>query len=174
MTATLMQPSDRRAKPWYREPWPWFLIAGPAIVVVAAIGTAYLAVTSDDGVVADDYYKRGLLINRVLEREQRGEAMGIGALVAIDENGAVRVDVRGLGETPLPETVTLRLTHATRAGMDESAVLRRGGGTAYVGRVDPPPAGRWLVTVETDAWRLPTAEVAGRPDVVRLGSERRE
>jgi hypothetical protein len=174
MTATSMQSPPRRAKPWYREPWPWFLMAGPAIVVVAAIGTAYLAVSSDDGVVADDYYKRGLVINRVLEREQRGEAMGLGASVAIDENGAVRVDLRGLDAALVPETVTLRLVHATRAGMDRSAELRRSGGAAYVGRVDPPPAGRWLVTVETEAWRLPTAEVAGRPDVVRLGTERRE
>ena len=23
-------------KPWYKEPWPWLLMSGPAIVVVAA------------------------------------------------------------------------------------------------------------------------------------------
>jgi hypothetical protein len=30
-------------KPWYREPWPWFLMAGPGLVVVAAIATAVIA-----------------------------------------------------------------------------------------------------------------------------------
>ena len=81
MTSTLMQTPIDRAKPWYRELWPWLLMAGPAIVVVAALATAYLAVSSDDGVVADDYYKRGLVINRVLEREQRAAALGLGAVV---------------------------------------------------------------------------------------------
>ena len=88
MTTTLMQTSIDRARPWYREPWPWLLMAGPAIVVVAALVTAYLAVSSDDGVVADDYYKRGLVINRVLEREQRAAALGLGAVVAIGDDGA--------------------------------------------------------------------------------------
>lgn len=171
MTATPMQTSIDPAKPWYREPWPWLLMAGPAIVVVAAIATAYLAVSSDDGVVADDYYKRGLVINRVLEREQRGAALGLGAVVAIGADGAVRAQVRGYGDAPAPDGVTLRLNHATRAGMDRRATLRRGVDGAYFGRMEPPPAGRWLVILETDTWRLPTVEIAGRPEEVRLGSD---
>ena len=29
--------------PWYREPWPWILMAGPAIVVVAGFATLFIA-----------------------------------------------------------------------------------------------------------------------------------
>ena len=62
-----MNPTARSTpRPWYRERWPWALLAGPAVVVVAAMATLWLAVTSDDGVVADDYYRRGLLINKDL------------------------------------------------------------------------------------------------------------
>ena len=59
------------SKPWYREPWPWILMAGPAIVVVAGLVTAFLAVTTSDGLVAEDYYRRGIEINRALTREER-------------------------------------------------------------------------------------------------------
>ena len=170
MTPT--QTSTGRARPWYREPWPWLLMAGPGIVVVAAFVTLYLAVSSDDGVVADDYYKRGLVINRELARERRGAAMGLGAVVAIGDDGVVRADMNGFGDTAGPEAVTLRLAHATRAGLDRSATLRRDAEGVYRGRLLPPPAGRWLVTLETEAWRLPTAEVAGRPERVRLGTGR--
>ena len=31
------------AKPWYREPWPWIMMAGPAAVVVAGAVTMWLA-----------------------------------------------------------------------------------------------------------------------------------
>lgn len=35
-------------KPWYKEPWPWILMSGPAIVVVACIVTIYLAFANFD------------------------------------------------------------------------------------------------------------------------------
>ncbi len=171
MTTTFMQTSIDRARPWYREPWPWLLMAGPAIVVVAALVTAYLAVSSDDGVVAEDYYKRGLVINRVLEREQRAAALGLGAVVAIGDDGAVRADLRWHGDAAAPVAITLKVSHATRAGMDRRATLTHGADGAYYGTLEPPPAGRWLVTLETDAWRLPTVEIAGRPQLIRLGVE---
>ena len=43
------------------------LAAGPAVVVVASLVSAWIAIRSDDGLVAEDYYKRGLLINKKLE-----------------------------------------------------------------------------------------------------------
>ena len=45
-----MQPTP---KPWYREPWPWILMAGPAVVVVAGIATAVIAIRTADPMVAD-------------------------------------------------------------------------------------------------------------------------
>jgi uncharacterized protein len=59
------------SKRWYREPWPWILMAGPAIVVVAGCVTAFIAVTTSDGLVAEDYYRRGVEINRRLSTEER-------------------------------------------------------------------------------------------------------
>ena len=52
--------------PWYREPWPWLLMSGPATVIVAGIYTSVLAFSGTDGLVADDYYKQGLAMNKTL------------------------------------------------------------------------------------------------------------
>ena len=41
------------ALPWYRHRWPWILMAGPAIVVVAGIATAVIAVATADTIVTD-------------------------------------------------------------------------------------------------------------------------
>jgi hypothetical protein len=161
-------------KPWYRQRWPWFLMAGPAIVVVAGLYTAWLAVVTDDGVIADDYYKRGLLINKDLERASRGEAMGLGAVLAFAPDGAVRLALTGFEADPgtAPAAVRVRLVHATRAGLDRAATLTRGPGGSYVGNLAPPPPGRWLVTVETETWRFPMVEVGGALSEVRLGAAR--
>ena len=56
--------AERVARPWYREPWPWLLMAGPFVVVIASLACAWVAIDSDDGVVAQDYYKQGLAINK--------------------------------------------------------------------------------------------------------------
>ena len=45
-------------RPWYREPWPWLLMAGPATVLVAGAATTWIAFASADGLVAEDYYKQ--------------------------------------------------------------------------------------------------------------------
>lgn len=52
--------------PWWRHGHVWLLIAGPAVVVVAGLVTAWIAASSPDPVVAADYYRRGMEINKTL------------------------------------------------------------------------------------------------------------
>ena len=159
--------------PWYRQRWPWLLIAGPALVVAAALVTAWIAASTDDGVIAEDYYRRGLLINREIERVGRADAMGINAVLRVADNGAATLTLGGFTEPDAaPAAVRVRVAHPTRAGQDRSVTLTRGPAGVYVGTIAPRPAGRWLVAVETDAWRLPTVAVTDGLGEVRLGSGR--
>ena len=43
----------------------------PAVAVVCGAVMLWLAITSYDGLVSDDYYKEGLAINQVLRRDKR-------------------------------------------------------------------------------------------------------
>jgi len=52
--------------PWWRHGFVWLLLAGPAAVVVAGIATIWIAVRGADPVVAPDYYRRGIEINKQL------------------------------------------------------------------------------------------------------------
>ena len=63
MTTQKLSAPDPR---WWRHPIMWMVVGGPAIVVVAAICTAWLAIRSPDPVVEADYYRRGIEINRTL------------------------------------------------------------------------------------------------------------
>jgi hypothetical protein len=158
--------------PWYRERWPWLLMSGPAIVVVAALGTAWIAWSTDDGVVADDYYKRGLVINRELERAGRGQMLRIGAVLAVDPDGTLRMELSGAPDATLPPQVRVRFANATRAGLDRTATLGRMPDGVYAGHIVPLPPGRWHIAAETDAWRLPSQEASGTVREVRLGAAR--
>lgn len=41
-------------RPWYREPWPWVLIAIPALTIIACGITLWLALVNPDYLVVDD------------------------------------------------------------------------------------------------------------------------
>ena len=46
-------------RPWYREPWPWVLIAIPLLTVIACGITLWLAISHPDYIVVeDDEYNR--------------------------------------------------------------------------------------------------------------------
>lgn len=40
--------------PWYKQFWPWFIIALPASVVVASFFTLWLAISNPDQIVLSD------------------------------------------------------------------------------------------------------------------------
>lgn len=62
--------SPETQEPWWRHGHVWLLISGPAAVVIAALVTAWIAVSGQDPVVADDYYRRGIDINKTLARDK--------------------------------------------------------------------------------------------------------
>lgn len=154
-----------RVVPWYRQPWPWFLIALPALAVVGSAITVWLAVRSADGVVATDYYKRGLAINRELSRAQRAVELGLRAEVEVGGFASGdRVRVRLAADRPLPPDTALKVSfiHPGRAGADRSAVLGRVAGSAnqaeFAGTIGDAAGSAqpvaWQVVIESPGWRL--------------------
>ena len=61
--------------PWYRQFWPWFIIALPASAVVASFFTLWLAISRPDYIVIDDdeyqRLKSGLKAQQI---EQKAES----------------------------------------------------------------------------------------------------
>lgn len=142
-------------KPWYREPWPWLLALGPFIVVIAGIYTAYLAIVSNDGLVTDDYYKKGLAVNQTIASSEQARKLGLTVGVRMTEGGFVARLAAADQAFAMPPLLVLTLSHPTRAGLDQSLVLKREG-DAYAGQLRLPKSGHWLVLVEdeTKSWRL--------------------
>lgn len=51
--------------PWWRERWPWLLMAGPALAIVGCAITIALAFSSfGDQAIADGGMKRGLVVEQ--------------------------------------------------------------------------------------------------------------
>ncbi len=151
--AAVTEPAS--AKPWYREPWPWILMSGPAAVVVAGSFTAYLAIAHQDPLVVDNYYKEGLSINRVIEQDRSANRAGLRAQLMFADSGK-RVRVLLAGPGPLPQSLRLHMAHPTRADLDRQAVLKAAQGGWYEGDIGVAPAPRWDIHLEDEGgtWRL--------------------
>ncbi|MDP3139347.1 MAG: FixH family protein [Burkholderiaceae bacterium] len=68
--------SDRNdTAPWWTFGHVWLVIAGPAVVVVAALVTGWIAISHPDTVLAEDYYRRGLEINKTLAQPAGDKAL---------------------------------------------------------------------------------------------------
>lgn len=156
-------------KPWYREPWPWILMSGPAAAIVAGIITMWIAVTHQDALVTDDYYKEGLAINRTLAREKTAVTLGVQAKLLFAADGAA-VRVYLTGREDVPERLVLRFAHATRAGLDQRIEIGRVAGGWYEGQLTPIRDGRWKVMLEDQAgsWRVTGPWVAGDGEALDL------
>jgi uncharacterized protein len=158
------------AVPWYREPWPWLLMAGPAAVLVAGAITTWIAFATSDGLVAQDYYKQGLAVNRVLEKEARAAGLGLAAAV---EFAPDRHRVMVLLEGAEPKDLAIRFAHSTRSGNDVALRLAHVGHGRYEAAVPHDlPAGRWNIYLEAPRgdWRL-AGEWNGRTASFALGGK---
>ncbi|TNE81911.1 MAG: hypothetical protein EP339_01910 [Gammaproteobacteria bacterium] len=114
--------SDLDTKPWYRQFWPWFLIALPGTVVVASLVTVYIAFTNADNLVVDNYYRDGLAINQVIEQDKVATQLGLSAEVRLDrESGELFVSVNGID--PSPSELTLLLLHPTDESRDRRLLM---------------------------------------------------
>lgn len=159
-------------QPWYKERWPWFLMAGPAIVIVAGFITLWLAVESNDGLVTDDYYKQGLAVNQRMHRDQQAAGLGLHAdLMRADLN--VRLILGADRAATIPEVIVLKLAHPTRSGQDQAVQMQAEGAGFYSGKLSADISGRWLVSIEDPAgqWRLQGEWLADSVEPLRLSAK---
>lgn len=146
---------DSKSAPWYREPFVWLLIALPLTAVIASFITLGLAISSDDGVVEDDYYRRGKEINLVLARDQAAAAHGLQGRVELDAAGN-RLQIRLSASAPgaIPDNVEVKFLHATRSGIDRTLILPRRSDGLFQAPLPELAQGHWNVQLAAQDWRL--------------------
>lgn len=142
-------------KSWYKNPYVWLVICFPLSAVIAGLITIRLAVVSDDGLVSDDYYKEGMQINRLLERDKAAAELGLSASINLEqEANKIKVLLIANDNFIFPETIQVSFLNRTRKGHDQKILLHKNTGGLYQGEFSSLIKGKWHVQIETDNWRL--------------------
>ncbi len=160
------------SKPWYKEPWPYYLALGPFIVLIAGFVTYYIAATTADSLVTDDYYKEGKNINLQLERDQVALANKVEANVMFSPDGkTARIFMNGTFDTT--DDLSLHLMHPTLQQYDQSIKLTPNAinKNLYEAELKALPASKtWYVRIDDadSEWRIQGTWLTSQGPTVEL------
>ena len=161
-------------KPWYKYPLVWMMIVIPFTAVIMGVVMIWLAIDTDDGLVADDYYKQGLEINQNIDREVKAAELGLSAVVDFDNSARLIKLELEKGLLPVyPKVLQLHLQHATRANSDIYVSLDRGIADNYIGNLKQSISeGIWYFELADDDWKLNARTNIRANNIILLQSKR--
>ena len=123
MSAALM-PQKKKKDAWFKEPWLLLVAGGPLVVVCASLYTGFVAFGGADKVVAEDYYKQGLMINKDIQRDAKARELHLSANLILDPvESKIKLKLAGDGE--LPAAVQLSLANAVPDHNSVTEVVHR-------------------------------------------------
>ncbi|QEY23144.1 FixH family protein [Neisseria animalis] len=166
---------QNRAKPWYKQFWPWMLMAGPIFVVLASVSMFFVAKASMTDLVSDDYYKDGKHIEIQLHRDEEAFKRHIKAQVLISPDmNAAKVFVSGNFDTTQP--LNLQMMHPAKKADDQTIALKATtpeGSEQMVYEADFKPlaeANHWYVRLEDAAgvWRVENKWFVSQGNAINL------
>lgn len=158
--------------PWYRQPWPLFVVALPLSAVIAGLITLWIALSHQDGIVAGDYYKQGLAINRNLARDETAVRGRVVADITIDQANPPAISVHlqtAEGFLSDREVPMLKFMHPQNPAADQTIALALNQQGEWQGRAWAPLEGvRWQISLETPRWRIAGAQTLAHGAPARL------
>ena len=152
MSDTASTYDEEANRPWYRQPWLWFLVLFPGMSITYCIVAITIAINTQSSMVVDDYSKEGLGINQSLARDALASDLGLQADIRQSDR---QLEVSLESQSPLLDLI-LRLFHPTIGEQDRVIQLRSVGPGLYRGQVAGKVDGRWYLDLSGPSadWRI--------------------
>ncbi len=153
---TIDSPSELRknCQPWYRVPVVWLVIGIPVTSVVVTLSIVWISIVSFDGLIVDDYYRKGLEVNRDLMRDKNAHSINLSGLITV-RNKKLDLVLEADSNETFPEQLELGFYHPTVSKRDVISALSQYESGHYRGSLpNELRYGKWIVSTGTSNWRL--------------------
>jgi len=164
---------QRDTTPWYRQFWPWFILAILGWGVLSASITLSVALKNPPHMMTGDYAKLGKALVDTHVRADRAEALGLAGTLRLERGSWMLQLDSDASELPA-EPLLLLIQHPTDSTRDRQVVLERAAAGAYrADGVDIPERGRLIVSdLEQNWWISSSYRREGERLVAALEPER--
>ncbi|MFT4940031.1 MAG: hypothetical protein ACI88A_003082 [Paraglaciecola sp.] len=147
-----MHPTPQKV--WYKQFWPWFLIALPVISMIVSLNMLRFALNGEDSLVVDEYYKQGKAININLQKIEMAKKLNIKAQMRINDN-SVELHFTD-GKPGSAAALNLVFYHATQKHKDTTFTLIKDASETYRALIDTDLTGKWQVSLQPhdELWKI--------------------
>jgi len=144
------------SRPWYQQPWLWFILTPLIAVFIVGTSFAYLSVVTFDGMVKGDYAKSAKSFNIDASRLRQATVLGLQGELRVDDiTGDLRLTLAST--SPLPkQPLLLQVIHPTIEGLDQDLMLAPRPDGNFYGTLSKNIDGkRYLHLMDQDnTWRM--------------------
>lgn len=164
-------------QPWYRQFWPWFVIALPASAVIAGFTTLWIAMQTTDSLVMAPEQGVKAEADRQVAAARLASELGLAAVVDIDlTTGVVKAVMRSGDLEEMPPTLEFEMSHPAFADRDRQITLNKAmpdadGNPVWVGHFVSIPQGRYYAVLKSSDWRLSAEWNGDAALTLRSGSD---
>lgn len=138
---------------------PWFFVSFFVVLSGLMAGFAWLATSTERGVVSAHAYQNGLAYNRTIEKQRAQDALGWTSDLKIEkqpsQNAHIHFKLADKNNKPLAHAqVQFMLIRPTQAGHDITLALKEDAPGSYFGEAPVPLKGLWeaRITVKYDEY----------------------
>lgn len=165
-----MSNTNEALRPWYRQPWLWFLLTPLIAVFIVGTSYAYLSVVTFDGMVKGDYAKSAKSFNIDASRLTQAATLGLTAELYVDEvTGDLRLKMQSK-DALNNEILLLSVIHPTMEDLDQDLTLARRDDGQYYGSLSKNITGKRYIHLmdEGESWRMMTEANSPWPATITL------
>ncbi|QOC22255.1 FixH family protein [Wenzhouxiangella sp. AB-CW3] len=167
--------SEITVRPWYREPWPWFILGILSLGPIFGLGILTIGLSNPPEIVSGDHAPLGRALVDTNQRTAMARSMGLSGALRVD-GGQVWIELGANDLKNLPDSLLVKFVHPATSDGDTTAVVHRNGDNQYMGELAGSPSERSRIVVSdlSQTWWL-----GGRmrsepdaPDEIRLSAQR--
>lgn len=147
--------SNEASRPWFKQPWLWFVLSIPIASVILSSIMVTVAVVGKDSLVSDNYFKDGMAINQTIEQDHLAKSFGLKPILSMNEK-EIKLQLISTKEIPAQAFLTLKLLHPTVGDKDIVIKLLPSGNGLYLGDLPHAVEGRRYIDLYAfdNSWRL--------------------
>jgi len=153
-----MSNSLEASRPWYRQPWLWFILTPLIAVFIVGTSFAYLSVVTFDGMVKGDYAKTAKSFNIDASRLTQAKTLRLqGDLILDAVTGDIRLSMAAK-DAFANQQLVLEVIHPTVVELDQDLILALRPDGNYYGTLNKNIDGkRYLhLSDQENTWRMMT------------------